>query len=534
MVAMLESLARRVLRDDPVHDDGPPSLRRFGLAGLAAGGVAVLGAVMGGSSFVSHLPGAWFFGTPGGPLGSVAASASRAPALAILFVYGGLGALAAVWWRLLRALRAHPGTSLRQVVRVVAAWAVPFAVAPPLFSRDVYSYAGQGALVTFHINPYHYGPGVLGATPFNLLAGPLWANTPSPYGPTFLSLDGLVTQLSGHQFLADLVLLRLLSVLGLVLIVASLPTLARSVGRDPSFAVALGAGSPMVLATIVGGAHNDGLMVGLLVAGLAAWLRWGPPAGIVLCALAAGVKAPAVLGLVLIGWNWARPGAGFVRRGARTLLALGLGGAVLAALSAVSGVGWGWVVNLTAGDKISTGVTPVDDVTRGLAGLLHLAGVTTPTGSVRAVVAVCAMAMAMAVGTWLLWHSPRLGPLRALGLSLLVLALFSPVLWAWYLTWGLVLLAPVATGLLRRAVVWLSVCETIIGASSVLGILRSLRHDGILADVLVVLGVAGAVLLALRGRYELRDATWSGSPAARRAGRTPGVTPAVQNPHPGP
>lgn len=530
MSGMLEELSCRALRDGTVPVGGPPSLRRFGVGGLLAGTAVVAGAVVGGSSFVSHLPGAWFFGTPGGPLGSVSTGASRAPALAVLGVYGGLGALGAIWWRLLQALRAHPGTPVRQVVRVVAAWAAPFVAAPPLFSRDVYSYAGQGALVSFHINPYLYGPGVLGATPFNLLAGPLWANTPSPYGPTFLSLDGLVAQLSGHQFLADLVLLRLLSVLGLVLIAAALPVLARSVGRDPGLAVALGAGSPLVLATIVGGAHNDGLMVGLLVAGLAAWKRWGPVPGIVLCALAAGVKAPAALGLVLIGWNWAGEEAGIVRRGARTLVAMGIGGAVLGALSAASGVGWGWVLTLTAGDKISTGVTPVDVVTRALAGALHLAGSSVPTTSVRAAVAVAAVAVAVAVGTWLLWHSPRFGPLRALGVSLLVLALLSPVLWAWYLTWGLVVLAPVATGLLRRVVVWLSIGETIVGASSVLGLVRSLAHDGPGADALVVLGVAGAVLLALRARYELRSSPWSGQRATQPTGVT--VT-AIQRPHSG-
>lgn len=530
MFGMLGSLAGRVLRDDPAHDGRQPSLRRFGVAGLVAGTAVVVGAVIGGSSFVSHLPGAWFFGTPGGPLGSVSSSANRAPALALLGVYGGLGALAAVWWRLLRALRSHPGVPVRQVARVVAAWAVPFAVAPPLFSRDVYSYAGQGALVSFHINPYHYGPGVLGATPFNLLAGPLWANTPSPYGPTFLSLDGLVTQISGHQVLADLVLLRLLSVLGLALVVAGLPVLARSVGRDPGFAVALGGASPMVLATVVGGAHNDGLMVGLLIAGLAAWKRWGPAPGVVLCALAAGVKAPAVLGVVLIGWNWAGPEAGVVRRGTRTLMSLGIAAAVLAALSAASGVGWGWVLNLTADDKVSTGVTPVDTAARAVAGVLHLAGATTPTASVRGVVSLVALGAAMAFGAWILWQSPRFGPLRSLGLALLVLALLGPVLWAWYLTWGLVVLAPVATGLLRRAVVWISIGETIIGASSVLGVVRSFGHNGIATDALVVVGIAGAVALALRGGYELRSSPWSGQRATQPAGVT--VT-AIQRPHSG-
>lgn len=491
-------------------DGQRPHLRRYAAAGLLAGSVVVAGAVAGGSSFVSHLPGAWFFGTPGGPLGFVSASSSRAPAVAVLAVYGGLGALAAIWWRLLQALRAHPGVPVRQVARVLVTWAVPFVVAPPLFSRDVYSYAGQGALVSFHINPYTYGPGVLGATRFNLLAGSLWANSPSPYGPTFLSLDGLVTRLSGHDVLADLVLLRLLSVAGVVLIAAALPTLARSVGRDPALAVLLGAGSPLVLATLVGGAHNDALMVGLLLAGLAAWQRWGPVPGIVLCALAAGVKAPAALGIVAIGWNWGPASWGPLRRACRTLWALGLGVATLSALSAVSGIGWGWVLTFATPDKVYTGVTPVDALARAVAGVLHVAGSTTPTASVRTVVSVAGVVVALAVGTWLLWRSPRLGVLRALGLALLWLALLSPVLWAWYVTWGLVVLAPVANDRLRRLIVWLSVGETLIGASALLGMTRTLGHDGPLADALVALGIAGAVLIAARARYEPRRSPWLG------------------------
>jgi alpha-1,6-mannosyltransferase len=527
---MPASLEQPVTGENASSDHQGLYPRRFAIAGLLAGSVVVAGAVAGGSSFVSHLPGAWFFGTPGGPLGFVSASSATAPAVAVLAVYGGLGALAAIWWRLLQALRAHPGVPVGQVVRVIVAWAVPFVVAPPLFSRDVYSYAGQGALVSFHIDPYTYGPGVLGATRFNLLAGPLWANTPSPYGPTFLSLDGLVTRLSGHDVLADLVLLRLLSVAGVVLIVAALPTLARSVRRDPAHAVLLGAGSPLVLATLVGGAHNDALMVGLLLAGIAAWQRWGPVPGIVLCALAAGVKAPAALGIVAIGWNWA-PASGLVGRAWRTVWALGIGTATLGALSALSGVGWGWVLTFATPDKVYTGVTPVDAVARVVAGTLHVAGVTTPTASVRTVVSVAGVVVAVAIGTWLLWHSPRLGVLRSLGFALLWLALLSPVLWAWYVTWGLVVLAPLASGRLRQLVVWLSIVEMVIGVSSILGMLRTLGHDGPLPDALVAFGIAGAVLIAARARYEPRRSPWFGQRAAQRAGRA--VT-AVQLPQLGP
>ena len=104
-------------------------------------------------------------------------------------------------------------------------------------------------------------------------------------------------------------LLRLLEVAGLALVVVATSSLARRVGRDPAGAVLLGAGSPLVLATLIGGAHNEALMLGLLLAGLAVAQRWGTVPGIVLCAVAAGVKSPAALGVLFLGWAWAGPGA---------------------------------------------------------------------------------------------------------------------------------------------------------------------------------------------------------------------------------
>ena len=146
---------------------------------------------------------------------------------------------------------------------VVAIWAVPLLLAPPLFSRDVYTYSAQGEMMSHHINPYSYGPEVLGATPFNEMADAVWSGTESPYGPDLpVSADGLLDQASGHQILPDLVLLRLLEVAGIALVVAATPTLARSLKHDPAHAVLIGAGSPLVLLSLVGGAHNDALMVG--------------------------------------------------------------------------------------------------------------------------------------------------------------------------------------------------------------------------------------------------------------------------------
>ena len=94
-------------------------------------------------------------------------------------------------------------------------------------------------MMSHHINPYSYGPEVLGATPFNTMADAVWSGTESPYGPTFLSADGVLDQASGHQILADLVLLRLLEVGGIALDggrhTHAWPARSNATRRTPSF-----------------------------------------------------------------------------------------------------------------------------------------------------------------------------------------------------------------------------------------------------------------------------------------------------------
>jgi len=325
----------------------------------------------------------------------------------------------------------------------------------------------------------------------------------------------------------------LLAVVGVALIVAGLPTLARAAGRDAAAVVALGAGSPLVLTTLVGGAHNDALMVGLLVCGLAVARRVGPVPGIVLCGLAAGVKAPALLGAVFIGWCWPGPAATFWARVERTVLALGIAGLALAVLSWVSGLGWGWVDTISAESKVSTGVTPVDAVAHLVTDGAHLVGWQVGFGGVRVVFAAVGLLAAAAITAVLLWRSPRIGLVRALGLSLLAFALLGPVLWAWYATWGLVLLAPVATGRLRRAIIAITVVEAVIGISAVDGMAHSLASAGVVDDLLIVFGLAAVVLVSVLPFRDYDDGPpwrtpWSGHRADQPAGVT--VT-AAQRPH---
>ncbi len=485
-----------------------PSLRRPLILGLVATVAIVCGALAGGRLFVSTLPGAWFFG----PTTSSTGAAPQPPVFALIGVYGGIILLARAWLDLLRVSRSHLGIPVRRVAGVIAAWAVPMALAPPLFSRDLYSYAGQGEMVAHGISPYLYGTGVLGTTPFSILPGSFWANTPSPYGPAFLWLDGLVTDLSRHQVLTDLVLLRLLALASLALALWAVPVLARAAGRDPATAVVLALGSPLVLITLVGGAHNDALMLGLLLGGLAVARRYGTVPGIVLCALAASVKAPALLAVLFLGWNWPGPAARLTRRFGHAAAGCAIGLATLSAVSWATGLGWGWVRTATAPTKIITGVTPVDSASRLLADAAHLLGFGVGTSEVRTVVAAVALAALVPLGGWLLWRSPELGVERSLGLVLLALVLLGPILWPWYLTWALAVLAPTAGRWTRRAVITLAIGGTLIGAPDVLNAVRAFTATSVPGELLLLVSLVALAFAPF---------CWLDAPRLHRAGAAP-------------
>ncbi len=119
-----------------------------------------------------------------------------------------------------------------------------------------------------------------------------------------------------------------------------------------------------MLLFLVGSGHNDALMVGLLVAGLDVARRGHPARGMAICALAGAIKIPGLAGAFAIAWTG--PGTGYsLRRRARLLAeAVVISAATFEALSAVFGVGWGWLHTLGASDTVSNWITPADLVAK--------------------------------------------------------------------------------------------------------------------------------------------------------------------------
>jgi alpha-1,6-mannosyltransferase len=243
---------------------------------------------------------------------------------------------------------------------------------------------------------------------------------------------------------------------------------------------------------LIGGAHNDALMVGLHVAGLAVAKRVGTVPGVILCALAAGVKSPALLGVLFLGWVWAGREASIRRRIGHTAVAGLIALATMEVVSLVSGTGWGWIRTTTTADATFTGVTPINLVARSVSIISHVVQVPMTVLAVRPVFMVLGLLIAVYVGNRQLLRSPRDGVVRCLGITLLVLALLGPIVWSWYVTWGVIVVAAAAVAGLRKASIVISTFWAFVGMTTVHGIYLRFLHTFVLTDLLLI-----AMLLAV-------------------------------------
>ncbi|MHB1987554.1 MAG: polyprenol phosphomannose-dependent alpha 1,6 mannosyltransferase MptB [Acidimicrobiales bacterium] len=410
---------------------------------------------------------AWFFGLRPQPL---VFNQTPAPGhsfyLSLVAFYGGMVLLMRAWIRLGRLAREHPGMPVRIYAYVMVAWTLPMLFVAPMLSKDAYSYVAQGEMMSRNISPYRFGPAVLGisANSYTILSDKLWWYTTSPYGPGFLGLAGLIQALVNHSELGAIVMFRVVALAGVGLFAVFIPRLARSFGRDPSTAFAYAVMNPIVLIHLIGGEHNDALMLGLLVAGLALAREHHPVIGTVLVALAVLVKVPAILGVVYIGWDWLGPGVDWRQRLKPLAAAGAIALAVMAAVSEAVGIGWGWVAGLTNPDTVRSYLDPATAIGLGLAKLVGAVGLGDHSHLILTLARGSGAVVAGAIGVWLLWRSKGgASSMRAIGLTMLFVVLLGPVMQPWYLAWGVVLLGPVAEGRLRGALVWLTVIVTFLG-----------------------------------------------------------------------
>jgi len=420
-------------------------VRRFGTVGALLMGIGALGA---GTAPVLDNPVA---GRP------VLGLFTRMPTASLAVAYTGIFMLVLAWlW--LGALAAPPRRRLpsrAQLDRTLVMWAVPLLLAPPMFSRDIYSYLAQTAQAALGLNPYSIGPADAFGVDHPLVRGipTVWRNTPAPYGPLFLTLGRPIVAIAGDDVVLGAILHRMLAVSGIVMIVWALPRLARRAGVSPAFTLWLGALNPLVLFHLVSGSHNEALMIGLMLLGFELALRRpviGPSlvGGTVLIVAAAMVKLPAVLALGFLGAWLAHQQGGRGRdllRAAAVLAAITV--PTVVAITLGSGLGFGWTRTLDTPTDIRSWMSLSTDLGLFAGWIGSWLRLGDHTASVLTLTRAVALAAAGVVCLAMLWRCfrGRSGPLAGLGVGLGAVVVLGPVVHPWYLLWAAVPLAAAAT-----------------------------------------------------------------------------------------
>ncbi|GAA2551415.1 polyprenol phosphomannose-dependent alpha 1,6 mannosyltransferase MptB [Pseudonocardia hydrocarbonoxydans] len=390
---------------------------------------------------------------------------SRNATVAIALTYAGIGMVVLAWLWIGKMLRNNgavaPAPTPGQLARTAALWALPLALAPPLFSRDVYSYLAQSATLARGLDPYTLGPAEAFGVDDPLVRSipTIWRDTGAPYGPFFLVLGRGITALTGNDIVAGVFAHRALALVGVAMIVWVLPKLARRCGLDVGLAMWLGVANPLVLFHLVSGMHNESLMVGLMLVGfevgLRAGERWWDPhflGGGVLIVLASAVKLPALLALGFLGIEWARRRGGRVRDVAiATTVYTAIAAVIYAVFGYGTGLGVAWLSALDAPSLIRSWLSVSTDL--GLLGgqVGILGGLGDHTDAVLSLTRAGGIVVAALLAGWLMLAvlRGRVDAITGMAAGMGAVVLLSPIVHPWYLLWAVIPLA--ATRAMPRA-----------------------------------------------------------------------------------
>jgi alpha-1,6-mannosyltransferase len=453
----------------PLNDAEVIALRRTRLFGAAGTVLMAIGALGVGARPVVQDPtfGVRLLNLP-----------SRIQTVSLTMTTTGAVMMALAWLMLGRFALGSRRMTRSQLDRTLMLWILPLLFAPPMYSRDVYSYLAQSEIAVKGLDPYRVGPATgLGLDHVFTLSVPnMWRETPAPYGPLFLWIGQGISALTGENIVAAVLCHRLVVLLGVGLIVWATPRLARRCGVAEVSALWLGAANPLLIMHLVAGIHNEALMLGLMLAGTefalrgieAAnrliprpltwprgqqdWARWWPLAmlllGVVLIAMSSQVKLPSLLALGFVAMALACRWGGtvkafFLAGGSLTAVAL----AVIGLIGWASGLGFGWVFTLGTANVVRSWMSLPTLLALGTGQVGILLGLGDHTTAVLGLTRAMGVFIIAILVTWLLLAvlRGRLHPVGGLGVALGLTVLLFPVVQPWYVLWAVIPLAAWAT-----------------------------------------------------------------------------------------
>jgi alpha-1,6-mannosyltransferase len=252
-------------------------------------------------------------------------------------------------------------------------------------------------------------------------------------------------------------LLRLCMLPGLALLIWATPRLAHHLGTSGPIAMWICVLNPLVLIHLMGGVHNEMLMVGLMAAGIALTFSGRHVLGITLVTVGIAVKATAGISLPFLVWVWMRhlrdkrgyrPVPAFLAATALSLLVFTV---VFAVLSAVAGVSLGWLTALAGSVKIINALS----IPTATANVIHALGSAFfpvnfyATLRITRYIGIAIIVVALPLLWWRSRSDDR-AALTGLAWSMVVVVLFVPAALPWYYSWPLAVAAPLAQS--RRSI----------------------------------------------------------------------------------
>lgn len=484
----------------------------IGLGGLGAGALPVVGNPFGGLPF-------------GQLMGRMLVTSS---ALVLI----GVGLIVIAWVLMApmagNPLRASSSTPRHSITRTQVwvtffAWTLPIIATAPLFTQDIYSYIANGSIVVQGMDPYSAGPvQLLGADNDLARSVPfIWANSPSPYGPVALGIAAIISVITSDSIVAAVILHRVASILGVIAAGWAISRLAVRCRVAPSSALWLGILNPLSILHLIGGIHNESIMLGFALVGMelalrgidklqastslsmsSAWPAWlliiG---GGVLISAAGMVKVTGFIGLGFAGMALARFFAQrlnlkpylAISSAAGILLAVLL--ATIAAFTVLSGIGLGWITGQGGAVSIRSWLSVSTDVGVASGFMGMMLGLGDHTEAILSVTRAVGIVVAAAFMVRMLFATFRgvMHPIGGLGVSTLVLVVLFPVVHPWYILWAIFPLAAWANRLFfRYAVIIYSAIMSFVVLPRGLGL-----PAGTVAQIYLTAAVSMAVLVTI-------------------------------------
>lgn len=186
--------------------------------------------------------------------------------------------------------------------RIVIILSVIFALAYPMLSSDVFKYLfGAKEILVYHANPYLVTPDSFPDDPW--IRFMRWVHTTSPYGPVFIGLTIPYYLLGMGKFVPILYLFKLDQIAWYLLtiwLIGKITAQQKWSNRSTVLAQLFFAFNPLVFMEWLVNAHNDAIMMALLMASIYLYQLQKNGWSILTLLLSAGIKYVTIIFLPFI------------------------------------------------------------------------------------------------------------------------------------------------------------------------------------------------------------------------------------------